>query len=49
MLVAAEFPEGVRYAASVIPNLTLHAYKISFAFERATIWMSELRPKCSWL
>jgi hypothetical protein len=37
MLVAAEFPEGVRYAASVIPNLTLHAYKISFAFEQANI------------
>jgi len=37
MLVAAEFPQGVRYAASAIPNLTLHAYKISFAFEQATI------------
>lgn len=37
MLVAAEFPEGVRYAASVIPNLTLHAYKVSFAFEQANL------------
>ncbi|MBK9027608.1 MAG: DUF91 domain-containing protein [Propionivibrio sp.] len=37
MLVCADFPQGVRYAATVIPNLTLHAYKISFAFERATI------------
>ena len=37
ILVAAEFPQGVRYAASAIPNLTLHAYKISFAFEQATI------------
>lgn len=37
MLVAAEFPQGVRYAANAIPNLTLHAYKISFTFERASI------------
>ena len=37
MLVAAEFPQGVRYAASAIPSLTLHAYKISFAFEQALI------------
>lgn len=37
MLVCADFPQGVRYAATVIPNLTLHSYKISFAFERATI------------
>lgn len=37
MLVAAGFPEGVRYAASVIPNLTLHTYKVGFAFENATL------------
>ena len=37
MLVAAEFPDGVRYAASVVANLTLHAYKVSFSFESATI------------
>jgi hypothetical protein len=37
MLIAAEFPDGVRYAANAISNLTLHAYKINFAFEHATI------------
>lgn len=37
LLVAATFPEGVRYAASAIPNLTLWAYKVQFAFEQATI------------
>lgn len=35
MLVAAEFPEGVRYAASAISDLTLHAYRVSFSFETA--------------
>lgn len=37
MLVAAEFPEGVRYAANAVSGLSLHAYKISFSFEQATI------------
>ena len=37
MLVAAEFPEGVRYAATAVANLTLHAYRVSFSFEAATI------------
>lgn len=37
ILIAAEFPEGVRYAATTIPNLTLLAYKINFSFERTTI------------
>lgn len=37
MLVAAEFPDGVRYAANVVANLTLHAYRVSFSFEAATI------------
>jgi RecB family endonuclease NucS len=37
MLVAAEFPDGVRYAANVVSNLTLHAYRVSFSFEAATI------------
>lgn len=37
MLIAAEFPEGVRYAATAVSNLTLHAYKISFSFEQATV------------
>ena len=37
ILIAAEFPEGVRYAATAIPNLTLLTYKVHFSFERATI------------
>jgi len=37
ILVAAEFPEGVRYAATAIPNLTLIAYRVQFAFEPAAI------------
>ena len=37
MLVAAEFPEGVRYAATAVSSLTLHAYRVSFSFERATV------------
>lgn len=37
MIVAAEFPEGVRYAATAVANLTLHAYRVSFSFEPATI------------
>ncbi|MBS3967316.1 MAG: DUF1016 family protein [Truepera sp.] len=37
MLVAAEFPEGVRYAATAVSGLTLHAYRVSFSFETATI------------
>jgi RecB family endonuclease NucS len=37
MLVAAEFPEGVRYAATAVSNLTLHAYKVSFLFEQTTV------------
>lgn len=37
MLVAAEFPEGVRYAATAVSGLTLHAYRVSFSFEATTI------------
>jgi endonuclease len=37
VLIAAESPEGIRYAASAIPNLTLLAYKVHFSFEQATI------------
>lgn len=37
MLIAAGFSSGVRYATTSIPNLTLLAYKVHFAFERATI------------
>ena len=37
ILVAAEFPEGVRYAATAIPNLTLIAYQVQFAFDRVSV------------
>jgi hypothetical protein len=37
MLVAADFPEGVRYAATAVSCLTLHSYRISFSFERAEV------------
>jgi RecB family endonuclease NucS len=37
ILIAAEFPEGVRFAATAIPNLQLVAYRVQFAFEPATI------------
>ena len=37
ILIASEFPDGVRYAATTIPNLALLAYKVKFSFERATI------------
>jgi RecB family endonuclease NucS len=36
ILIAAEFSEGVRYAATAIPNLKLLAYKVHFSFEPAT-------------
>jgi hypothetical protein len=37
ILIAGEFPEGVRYAATAIPTLTLLTYKVHFSFERATV------------
>jgi len=37
ILIAAEFPEGVRYAATAIPNLQLIAYRVQFAFERVGV------------
>lgn len=37
MIVAAEFPEGVRYAATAVANLSLHAYKVNFSFAQATV------------
>ena len=37
ILIAAEFADGVRYAASAIPNLSLVAYKVQFAFERVEL------------
>ena len=37
ILIAAEFPEGVRYAATAIANLQLIGYRVQFSFERAAI------------
>ena len=37
ILIAGEFPEGVRYAATAIPTLTLLIYKVHFSFERASV------------
>ena len=37
ILIAGEFPEGVRYAATAIPPLTLLIYKVHFSFERAPV------------
>jgi RecB family endonuclease NucS len=34
ILIAADFPEGVRYAATAIPGVTLIAYRVQFSFER---------------
>lgn len=36
-IVASGFPEGVRYAASMIPELTLLSYSVNFSFERASV------------
>lgn len=37
MLIAAEFPEGIRYAATTVSSLTLHSYRVSFSFQRVTV------------
>jgi RecB family endonuclease NucS len=37
VVVAASFPDGVKYAATAIPNLRLVSYKVSFAFNEATL------------
>lgn len=37
MLIAAAFPEGVRFAAEAIPNLTLLAYRVHFTFEGVSV------------
>jgi hypothetical protein len=37
IVVASEFPEGVRYAASVIPKLKLLSYRVHFSFEESTL------------
>ena len=37
ILIASDFPEGVRYAAAAIPNLTLIAYRVQFSFEQVAV------------
>lgn len=37
IVVASEFPEGVRYAATMIKGLSLLAYRVNFSFEPATV------------
>lgn len=37
ILIASEFPQGVRYAAAAIPNLKLMSYKVHFSFEVISI------------
>lgn len=37
ILIAGQFSDGVRYAATAIPNLMLVTYRVQFSFERATI------------
>ena len=37
ILIAADFPDPVRYAAMAVNNLTLLAYKVHFSFEQSTI------------
>jgi len=33
ILIASDFPEGVQYGASIIPNLTLRKYRVQLSFE----------------
>ena len=37
IVVASGFPEGIRYAATMIHGLTLLAYRVNFSFERASL------------
>jgi RecB family endonuclease NucS len=37
ILIAGDFPDGVRYAAAAIPNLTLVAYRVQFSFEKVSV------------
>ncbi len=37
ILVAADYPEGLLYAATAVPGLTLRRFKIRFSFETATL------------
>lgn len=36
-VIASGFPEGVRYAATMIPNLSLLSYRVNFTFEEARV------------
>ena len=37
ILIAAEFPDPVRYAATAIPNLSLITYRVQFSFEEVSV------------
>ena len=37
ILIASDFPEGVRYAAAAITNLTLIAYRVQFSFDQVAV------------
>lgn len=37
ILIAADFPEGVRYASAAIPQLALLAYRVQFSFEKIVV------------
>jgi hypothetical protein len=37
ILIAGDFPEGVRYAAGAIPNVTLVAYSVQFSFQKVAV------------
>lgn len=37
ILIAGDFPEGVRYAATAIPNLVLISYRVQFSFEKISV------------
>jgi RecB family endonuclease NucS len=37
ILIASDFPQGVRYAAAAIPNLKLITYKVHFSFQVVSV------------
>jgi endonuclease len=37
ILIASDFPEGVRYAAAAVTNLILIAYRVQFSFEQVAV------------
>ena len=36
ILIAGDFPEGLRYAAAAVSNLNLISYRVQFTFERVS-------------